>query len=66
MIRYDFKCRDCGLISEFTSTDADNNPCPECGGPTKRLYNFAGSVLKGSGWYRVDKRKTDGGKIGLD
>jgi len=32
----------------------------------KRKYNFAGSILKGSGWYSVDRRRSDGGTIGIE
>lgn len=38
----------------------------DCDGIIKRIYSFGGAVLKGSGWYSVDKRRTDGGTIGID
>jgi len=67
MPKYDFKCVKCGKIEEFTV----NSPSPacDCSGISlemKRIYTFAGSVLKGSGWYSVDRRRTDGGTIGIE
>ncbi len=67
MPKYDFKCVKCGKIEESTV----NSPSPACGCSgisleMKRIYAFAGSVLKGSGWYSVDKRRTDGGTIGIE
>lgn len=80
MPKFDYKCKKCGYVVELDEPDLkvivhhkkDGTPVKEethpdmmCDGMFKRVYSFAGSVLKGSGWYSVDKRKTDGGTIGV-
>jgi len=64
MPRYDFQCGRCDDVREATSTDPID--CAYCGIGMKRKYNFAGSILKGSGWYSVDRRRSDGGTIGIE
>ena len=67
MPKYDFKCPECGSTQEF-DTLSPNAFC-DCTGNNismKRVYAFGGTVLKGSGWYSVDKRRTDGGTIGIE
>lgn len=67
MARYDFVCKVCGRIEE--TDDRENPPYCECVHPAtqmKRKYMLGGAVFRGSGWYSVDKRKTDGGTIGID
>lgn len=64
MPKYDFVCPKCESITETS----DTNPidCDKCNIKMKRKYAFAGTLLKGSGWYSVDKRRTDGGTIGIE
>jgi putative FmdB family regulatory protein len=56
---YDYKCAQCGKVSEvrhgFNETHGD--PCPACGGPLARVFNPATIVFKGSGFYVTDSRK---------
>jgi len=67
MPKYDFKCPECNSVQEFdtTSPKAICN-CAKGGIEMKRVYAFGGTVLKGSGWYSVDRRRTDGGTIGIE
>lgn len=80
MPKFDYRCSECGLIVEedepdlmvivshkADGTDVTEKTKPEmlCTGTFKRVYSFGGSILKGSGWYSVDKRRTDGGTIGV-
>jgi predicted nucleic acid-binding Zn ribbon protein len=44
----------------FKETHTD--PCPSCGGPLARVFNPAGIVFKGSGFYINDSRKSSGGE----
>ena len=64
---FEYKCKLCNHTLDDNLPDAELF-CGECDSPDpmKRVYSFSGTVLKGSGWYSVDKRKADGGKIGLD
>jgi predicted nucleic acid-binding Zn ribbon protein len=67
MPKYDFRCPKCSRVEEFDYTDPGAK-C-ECSGEAvdmKRVYAFGGTLLKGSGWYSVDKRRTDGGTIGIE
>ena len=58
---YDYKCSKCNKITEvrhgFDDTHAD--ACPSCGGSMTRLFNPAGIVFKGSGFYITDSRKSE-------
>lgn len=57
---YDYQCAQCGEVTEvrhgFDDTHAE--PCPKCGGALSRLFNPAGIVFKGSGFYITDSRKS--------
>lgn len=60
---YDYRCKSCNTVTEvrhgFKETHTD--PCPSCGGPLARVFNPAGIVFKGSGFYINDSRKSSGG-----
>lgn len=67
MPTYDFKCPKCEKVKEISISYSARTPkCDDCGKEMKKMYSFAGAILKGSGWYSVDKRKTDGGTIGIE
>jgi predicted nucleic acid-binding Zn ribbon protein len=34
----------------------ESQPCPSCGGPTKRVFTPVGVVFKGSGFHNTDYR----------
>ena len=56
---YDYQCRSCNEVTEvrhgFKETFEDT--CPKCGGEMARVFNPAGIVFKGSGFYVTDSRK---------
>jgi putative FmdB family regulatory protein len=59
---YDYQCRSCQKVTEvrhgFDETYSDR--CPACGGEMRRVFNAAGIVFKGSGFYINDSRKGSG------
>jgi putative FmdB family regulatory protein len=59
---YDYQCKQCQTVTEvrhgFNDTFAE--PCPACGGSLSRVFNPAGIVFKGSGFYITDSRKGGG------
>jgi putative FmdB family regulatory protein len=65
MPTFEYKCPECKKTEETDSNDSKIYcDCTGAKVAMKRVYSFSGTVLKGSGWYSVDKRKTDGGTIG--
>ena len=56
---YDYQCRACSKVTEVRHgfREAYDGTCPECGGPLARVFNPAGIVFKGSGFYVTDSRK---------
>ncbi len=59
---YDYQCKQCQKITEVRHgfKDVHSEPCPECGGSLSRVFNPAGIVFKGSGFYITDSRKNTG------
>ncbi len=64
---YDYQCKQCQKVTEVRHgfKDVYAQPCPQCGGDLSRVFNPAGIVFKGSGFYITDSRKggssSDGG-----
>ncbi len=58
---YDYQCSKCKEITEVRHgfDDAHKDACPKCGGAMARLFNPAGIVFKGSGFYITDSRKAE-------
>jgi len=56
---YDYRCRACSKVTEVRHgfREAYDAPCPACGGTLARVFNPAGIVFKGSGFYVTDSRK---------
>ncbi len=51
---YEFRCKDCGKVSEFQMKMSDPNPqnCPTCGEPSlSKIMSLPSFQLKGGGWY---------------
>jgi len=51
---YEFRCKDCGKVSEFQMKMSDPNPqiCPTCGHPAlAKIMSLPSFQLKGGGWY---------------
>jgi len=59
---YDYRCKQCQKITEVRHgfKDVYGEPCPVCGGSLARVFNAAGIVFKGSGFYITDSRKAGG------
>ncbi len=59
---YDYQCKQCQTITEVRHgfKDVHVEPCPQCGGSLSRVFNPAGIVFKGSGFYITDSRKSTG------
>ena len=60
---YDYKCAQCGKVTEVRHgfDEPWSDPCPACGGSLARVFNPAPIVFKGSGFYVTDSR-TSGAK----
>lgn len=56
---YEYQCETCGVVTDIKHGFKETNEeaCPKCAGPLKRLFNPAGIVFKGSGFYVTDSRK---------
>jgi putative FmdB family regulatory protein len=56
---YDYRCRACSSVTEVRHgfREAYDEACPQCGGELARVFNPAGIVFKGSGFYINDSRK---------
>ncbi len=61
---YEYKCRDCGRLSEVIQKFSDDplTDCSECGGTLEKVLSAPAFHLKGSGWYKTDYAQKDGGK----
>ncbi|HZO92395.1 MAG TPA: FmdB family zinc ribbon protein [Candidatus Baltobacteraceae bacterium] len=59
---YDYQCRDCQQVTEIRHgfRETYDGSCPACGGEMARVFNPAGIVFKGSGFYVTDSRKSSG------
>jgi putative FmdB family regulatory protein len=53
---YDYRCEKCHKVTEIRHgfNEANTQPCAECGGELKRVFNPAPIVFKGSGFYVTD------------
>ena len=57
---YDYRCRACSNVTEVRHgfREAYQGTCPACGSDQlARVFNPAGIVFKGSGFYLTDSRK---------
>jgi putative FmdB family regulatory protein len=59
---YDYQCKQCQTVTEVRHgfKDVHAEVCLQCGGPLSRVFNPAGIVFKGSGFYITDSRKGRG------
>ena len=59
---YEYKCQQCGRVSEVFQKFSDE-PLTEClcGGEMKKLISLNSFHLKGSGWYVTDYGHSKGG-----
>jgi putative FmdB family regulatory protein len=63
---YEYECRGCGIRFDRRQSFQDEpiRVCPECGGETRRVFQPAGVIFKGSGWYITDSRKSQSASTG--
>ncbi len=56
---YEYQCTRCQAVRDVKHGFKETNTeaCLKCGGELKRLFNPAGIVFKGSGFYINDSRK---------
>ena len=56
---YEYQCTRCQAVRDIKHgfKETTSEACPMCGGELKRLFNPAGIVFKGSGFYVNDSRK---------
>ncbi len=56
---YEYQCTRCSTVRDIKHGFKESNTevCAACGGELKRLFNPAGIVFKGSGFYINDSRK---------
>jgi putative FmdB family regulatory protein len=59
---YEYHFVKCGTVTDIKHgfKETTSEACPKCGGTLKRLFNAAGIVFKGSGFYVNDSRKSSG------
>ncbi len=64
MPTYEYLCTACGHDLEVVQSFSDDPlvTCPECGGTLRKVFGSVGIVLKGSGFYKTDNRRS--GKSG--
>jgi len=59
---YEYQCAACGAVTDIKHgfKETVSEPCGRCGSnDLKRVFNPAGIVFKGSGFYVTDSRKGD-------
>ena len=61
---YDYECSQCHKVVEVRHgfDETHTQPCPDCGGELRRVFNPAPILFKGSGFYVTDSRKPEGTK----
>ncbi len=62
MPTYEYACRECEERLEVVQSFSDDplTVCPRCGGQLRKVFNAAGIIFKGSGYYVTDSRKPAG------
>ena len=65
MPTYEYKCTNDGSTFDlWQEVGSPAPPCPDCGAPTKKVFQPPRVIFKGSGFYVTDKRaESGGGKI---
>lgn len=63
---YDYQCRACSRVQEVRHgfRETFTGACEDCQGEMARVFNPAGIVFKGSGFYVTDSRKSGGESSG--
>jgi putative FmdB family regulatory protein len=60
MPTYEYVCTECGHRLEAVQSFSDPalTTCPVCQGTLRKVFGNVGIVLKGSGFYKTDSRRT--------
>ena len=60
MPTYEYACTSCGHHLEVVQSFSDEplTSCPNCGEPLRKVFGSIGIVLKGSGFYKTDNRRS--------
>jgi putative FmdB family regulatory protein len=60
MPTYEYACTECGRRLEKVQSFSDDplTECPHCGGTLRKVFGSVGIVLKGSGFYKTDNRRS--------
>jgi len=62
---YEYKCIECGSITENLESISANNKsinCSNCGNKAKKIISLSTFKLKGTGWYVTDYKDKDKNK----
>ncbi|HVS30477.1 MAG TPA: FmdB family zinc ribbon protein [Thermoanaerobaculia bacterium] len=61
---FEFECQTCRERVEILqrASDPPYTHCPKCGGEMKKLFSSPAIQFKGSGFYKTDYAKGEGGK----
>jgi len=59
---YEYKCEDCGKVTEIWHgvNEPLKTSCPHCGGRLHKMISQTSFILKGSGWYATDYKRSSG------
>jgi putative FmdB family regulatory protein len=62
---YDYRCRQCGHITEVIHSMTEDGPatCERCGGQLQRILHPAGIIFRGSGFYKTDSRSASSASV---
>ncbi len=60
---YEYLCTRCDhRFERLQPVGSPPEPCPRCGGATRRLLGTVGLVFRGSGFYTTDYRRSKDGR----
>jgi putative FmdB family regulatory protein len=61
MPRYDYECKNCGVVEIEHSMNERATVCPKClTGDIKRIISGSSFILNGGGWYKDGYDKKGG------
>ncbi len=64
---YEYLCTRCDhRFERLQPVGSPPEPCPRCGGTTRRLLGTVGLVFRGSGFYTTDYRRSKDGAAKSD
>lgn len=65
MPTYEYECQACKVRFERKQSFSDEpiKVCPDCGAETRRVFQPAPIIFKGSGWYVTDSRSSQSATV---